>query len=94
MTFFGENLKSDICRSAAASRAPTYNIDIVDQLGRGGSLAASFLYAYLSSGDVQIGLDYSVAYAELKHSLPGDFNWCTRQEVDALIAGNKPGLSH
>ena len=77
----------------AAYVTRTYDIDIVDQLGRGDSFAAGFLYGYLPAADVQMGLDYGVAYAALKHSFPGDFNWCTRQEVDALIAGNKPGVS-
>jgi 2-dehydro-3-deoxygluconokinase len=71
----------------------TYDIDIVDQLGRGDSFAAGFLYGYLSAADVQKALDYGTAYAALKHSFPGDFNWCTRHEVEALMAGNKPGVS-
>ncbi len=77
----------------AAYGTRTYDIDIVDQVGRGDSFAAGFLYGYLSTGDVQMGLDYGAAFAALKHSFPGDFNWCTRQEVEALLAGNRPGVS-
>jgi 2-dehydro-3-deoxygluconokinase len=77
----------------AAYRTRTYDIDIVDQVGRGDSFAAGFLYGYLSTGDVQMGLDYGAAFAALKHSFPGDFNWCTRQEVEALLAENRPGVS-
>ncbi len=72
---------------------PTYTIDIVDQVGRGDSFAAGFLYGYISEGDVQRGLDYGVALAALKHSVPGDFNWSTKEEVEALLAGTKPGVS-
>jgi len=71
----------------------TYSIDIVDQVGRGDSFAAGFLYGYISSDDVQKGLDYGVAFAALKHSFPGDFNWCTKEEVEALLAGTKPGVN-
>jgi 2-dehydro-3-deoxygluconokinase len=71
----------------------TYTIDIVDQVGRGDSFAAGFLYGYISTGEVQKGLDYGVALAALKHSFPGDFNWCAKEEVDALLAGTKPGVS-
>jgi 2-dehydro-3-deoxygluconokinase len=71
----------------------TYTIDIVDQVGRGDSFAAGFLYGYISAGDVQKGLDYGVALAALKYSFPGNFNWCTKKEVDALLAGKKPGVS-
>ena len=71
----------------------TYNIDIVDQVGRGDSFAAGFLYGYISEGDVQKGLDHGVALAALKHSVPGDLNWSTKEEVEALLAGTKPGVS-
>ncbi|MGD9287616.1 MAG: sugar kinase, partial [Desulfobacterales bacterium] len=65
----------------------TYDIDIVDQLGRGDSFAAGFLYGYIAAKDVQIALDYGTAFAALKHSFPGDFNWCTKKEVDTLLSG-------
>ncbi len=71
----------------------TYSIDIVDQVGRGDSFAAGFLYGYIATDDVQKGLDYGVAFAALKHSFPGDFNWCTKEEVEALLAGTKPGVN-
>ena len=71
----------------------TFAIDIVDQVGRGDSFAAGFLSGYISTGDVQKGLDYGVAFAALKHSFPGDFNWCTKEEVEALLAGGKPGVN-
>lgn len=79
---------SAVARSQkAAYTTKTYDIDIVDQLGRGDSFAAGFLYGYIPQGDVQRGLDYGTAFAALKHSFPGDFNWCTRQEVEALLKG-------
>ncbi len=74
-------------------KTETYSIDIVDQVGRGDSFAAGFLYGYVSTEDVQKGLDYGVAFAALKHSFPGDFNWCTKEEVEALLAGTKPGVN-
>jgi 2-dehydro-3-deoxygluconokinase len=70
----------------------TYDIDIVDQVGRGDSFAAGFLYGVIAENDIQKGLDYGVAFAALKHSFPGDFNWCTREEVEALLAGPRPGV--
>jgi 2-dehydro-3-deoxygluconokinase len=70
----------------------TYNIDIVDQVGRGDSFAAGFLYGVIGENDLQLGLDYGVAFAALKHSFPGDFNWCTKDEVEALLAGSRPGV--
>ena len=74
-------------------RTRTFTIDIVDQVGRGDSFAAGFLSGYISTGEVQKGLDYGVTFAALKHSFPGDFNWCTKEEVEALLAGTKPGVN-
>ena len=70
----------------------TYHIDIVDQVGRGDSFAAGFLYGIISEDNPQLGLDYGAALAALKHSFPGDFNWSTKAEVEALLAGPRPGV--
>jgi len=37
--------------------------------------------------DVQKGVQYGDAFAALKHTLPGDFNWNTKEEVEALLKG-------
>ena len=74
-------------------RTRTFTIDIVDQVGRGDSFAAGFLSGYIPTGDVQKALDFGVAFAALKHSFPGDFNWSTRAEVETLLAGTKPGVN-
>ena len=71
----------------------TFAIDIVDQVGRGDSFAAGFLYGYISTGQVSKALDYGVAFAALKHSFPGDFNWSTKEEVESLLAGTRPGVN-
>jgi 2-dehydro-3-deoxygluconokinase len=70
----------------------SYHIDIVDQVGRGDSFAAGFLYGIIRDRNPQLGLDYGVALAALKHSFPGDFNWSTKAEVEALLAGPRPGV--
>lgn len=65
-------------------RARTYEVEIVDRLGAGDSFAAGLIHGLLE-GDVQKGLDYGVAASALKHSIPGDFAWVTREEVEALL---------
>lgn len=70
-------------------RSRTYEVEIVDRLGAGDSFAAGLIHGLLD-GDVQKGLDYGVAASALKHSIPGDFNWITRTEVEALLKA--PGL--
>lgn len=63
-----------------------YELEIVDRVGGGDSFTAGFLYGYLT-GDLQKGVDYGVAFSALKHSFPGDVNWSTREEVEALVKG-------
>ena len=62
----------------------TYDVEIVDRVGAGDSFTAGFIYGYLT-GDVDKGVKYGNAYSALKHSVPGDANWATLQEVENLI---------
>lgn len=67
-------------------RTKTYEVEIVDRLGAGDSFAAGFIHASLD-GDVQRALDFGTAASAIKHSIPGDFNWVTRDEVETLLKG-------
>ncbi|MFO0881046.1 MAG: sugar kinase [Gemmataceae bacterium] len=67
-------------------RTRTYEVEIVDRLGAGDSFAAGFIDGLLD-GDLQAGLDRGVALSALKHTIPSDFAWITRDEVNALIRG-------
>jgi 2-dehydro-3-deoxygluconokinase len=67
-------------------RTRSYEVEIVDRLGAGDSFAAGFIHGLLD-GDLQKGLDWGVAASAIKHSIPGDFAWITRDEVEALVKG-------
>lgn len=67
--------------------------DIVDRVGAGDSFAAGLLYG-LNSPDYstpQQALAFAVAASCLKHSIQGDFNYVSRDEVVALMQGNASG---
>lgn len=64
-----------------------YEVEIVDRIGAGDSFTAGFLYGFLKLNDVQNGLRYGNAFAALKHSMPGDFNWSNLEEVEAQLRG-------
>jgi 2-dehydro-3-deoxygluconokinase len=68
-------------------RTRTYEVEIVDRLGAGDTFSAGLIHGLLD-GDLQKGLDYGVAASALKHSIPGDFAWLTREEVEALLKGS------
>ena len=67
-------------------RTRAYEVEIVDRLGAGDSFAAGLIHGLLD-GDLQKGLDWGVAASAIKHTIPGDFNWITREEVEALLKG-------
>jgi 2-dehydro-3-deoxygluconokinase len=67
--------------------------DIVDRVGAGDSFAAGLLFALASNeyADSAKAIAFAVAASCLKHSIAGDFNYVTRDEVAALLAGNATG---
>ena len=67
--------------------------DIIDRVGGGDSFAAGLLYALNSPdlGDPQSAISFAVAASCLKHSVQGDFNYVTKDEVVALMSGNASG---
>jgi 2-dehydro-3-deoxygluconokinase len=66
--------------------SPWYEVEIVDRLGAGDALAAGLIHGLLD-GDLKKGLDYGAAMGALKHTIPGDLPWITRDEVEAVLQG-------
>jgi 2-dehydro-3-deoxygluconokinase len=65
--------------------------DIVDRVGGGDSFAAGLIFGLLEYGDEARALEFAVAASALKHGIPGDFNLATREEIEALAAGDGSG---
>ena len=68
-----------------------YHLRIVDRVGGGDSFAGGLIYALLNGRDTQQALEFAVAASALKHSIEGDFNRVSREEVEKLMAGNGSG---
>lgn len=68
-----------------------YEMMIVDRLGGGDSFSAGLIYSILNGKDSQSSLDFAVAASCLKHSIEGDFNMVSVDEVEKLVAGNATG---
>jgi len=64
-----------------------YEVEIVDRVGAGDSFTSGFLYGWIKDKDIQKGVQYGNAFAALKHTVPGDFNWNTLEEVEAQLKG-------
>lgn len=68
-------------------QAPIMDItNVVDPVGVGDAFMAAFLHAMVAfPGDRQLQLNYSLAAATLKNTIPGDFNLCSDDEVMEVL---------
>jgi 2-dehydro-3-deoxygluconokinase len=64
---------------------------IVDRVGGGDSFAGGLIYGLLALGKAREALEFAVAASCLKHSIPGDFNRFTVDEIKALLKGDGSG---
>ena len=64
---------------------------IVDRVGGGDCFAAGLIYGLQALPTHQEALEFAVAASCLKHSIPGDFNRFTVDEVNALLKGGGSG---
>jgi 2-dehydro-3-deoxygluconokinase len=71
--------------SGGVRRSTVFPSSRVDRVGAGDAFTAGFLYATLS-GREERALDYGLAMAALKHSLPGDTLQTTPEEVERVVA--------
>ena len=73
--------------------APVYQItNIVDRVGGGDSFMAGLIYGMLSyKNDLQKALNFAVAASCLKHTIYGDYNRVSVEEVEKLMQGDASG---
>ena len=64
-----------------------YEVDIIDRVGSGDAFTAGFLYGYLAELDDSYKVEFAAASAALKHTILGDVNLVTKDEVEKLFKG-------
>jgi 2-dehydro-3-deoxygluconokinase len=65
---------------------------IVDRVGTGDAFTAGLIYGLIHyKEDYEKILNFAVAAATLKHTVPGDFNICTKEEIEKLMNGDSSG---
>ncbi len=64
---------------------------IVDRVGGGDSFAGGLIYGLMNLPSPAEALEFAVAASALKHSIPGDFNRFSSEEVKALVRGGGSG---
>ena len=69
----------------------TYPIHIVDRVGGGDSFSAGLIYALMQGYAPQQTIEFAVAASCLKHTVEGDFNLMSVEEVTRLAGGDGSG---
>lgn len=68
-----------------------YNVRIIDRVGSGDSFASGLIYGLVTNMPMPEAAEFGVAASALKHTIPGDFNHSTLEEVRDLIEGGGSG---
>ena len=66
-------------------------LPIVDRVGGGDSFSGGIIHGLLTKQNQGEALEFAVAASALKHTIPGDFNLVSADEVESLAGGNANG---
>lgn len=64
---------------------------IIDRVGGGDSFSGGLIHGLLTMQTQGEALEFAVAASALKHTIPGDFNLVSAEEVESLAGGNASG---
>jgi 2-dehydro-3-deoxygluconokinase len=64
---------------------------IVDRVGGGDSFAGGIIHGLMTKPNQEEALEFAVAASALKHTINGDFNLVSKEEVEALAGGDASG---
>ncbi|MFN5914873.1 MAG: PfkB family carbohydrate kinase [Chitinophagaceae bacterium] len=87
-----DNDWSAVCYDGSSFHASRqYAIRIVDRVGGGDGFAAGLIYGLHSGWSLSESTDFATAAGALKHTIPGDINLVTVDEVNELMRGDGSG---
>ena len=77
--------------TGTAVRSRQYAIRIVDRVGGGDSFGAGLIWSMMNGKTDEEAVNFAAAASALKHTIEGDFNRVTLDEVMALVGGSASG---
>lgn len=80
-----------VCDGTSLYKGKNYNLHIVDRVGGGDSFASGFLHGILSNMGMEKSLEFAIAAAAIKHTIPGDINYIYESEVLTLMESDGSG---
>ena len=86
-----DNLWAGLLYDGEPHFSKEYAVHIVDRVGGGDSFGAGLIYALLHDYPAQSAIEFAVAASCLKHSIEGDYNMVSVDEVQKLAGGDGSG---
>ncbi len=72
--------------------APRYTIThIIDRLGAGDAFTSGLVFSFLQNITPPVTISFATAAGCLAHSIEGDYNYSTREEIETLMQGDCSG---
>lgn len=68
-----------------------YNMHVIDRVGGGDSFGGGLIYGLLAGLSMPDVVEFAAAASCLKHTIPGDFNLVSLEEVKTLMGGDASG---
>lgn len=66
-------------------QSSVYDIEVVDRIGGGDAFTAGLIHALLMGESMEQTIEFAAAASCLKHTIPGDFNLVSMDEVKRLV---------
>jgi 2-dehydro-3-deoxygluconokinase len=71
--------------------AASHDVRIVDRVGSGDAFAAGLIHGMTSGRSAREAVQFAAAAGALKHTIPGDMNRVSVEEIDRLAGGDGSG---
>ncbi len=91
LSAFDNNWAAMLYTEGEAIFSKKYAVHIVDRVGGGDSFGAGLIYGMLNKFSNKDALEFAVAASCLKHSVEGDYNLMSADEVKTLAGGDASG---
>jgi len=85
------NWSGILVTAKGAFKSKKYTIQIVDRVGGGDSFGAGLIYGLVNKLGEQQTIEFAIAASCLKHTIEGDFNITSVDEVMKLVGGDGSG---
>lgn len=82
---------AEVAGDSGLYRGRRYMVHIVDRVGSGDAFAAGFIHGIMEGWAPEKALEFATASAAVKHTIPGDMNYVSTEEIESLAESGGAG---